>query len=264
MVYNSPLEVNVQAYTVGQLSKMAGVSVRTLHHYDHIGLLEPTARTEAGYRLYGEPELLRLQQILFFKELDMPLAKVRTILDDPGFDQVTALENHRQMLHRRVERLTRLLTTIDRTIDRLTEENMTLTDQELYEGFTAEQIERYKREAREMYDPDMVEASEQRVKQMSRAEWQAVGAEGETVTSSLAALTGREPGDPDVQALIARHHAWIENFYPCSAEMYRGLGQLYVEHPEFRAFYDKHQPGLADFMSAAMEYYADHVLDRRA
>jgi hypothetical protein len=168
------------------------------------------------------------------------------------------------MLRQRMERLTRLLTTIDRTIERLTEDDMTLTDQELYEGFTTEQIERYKREAREMYDPDLVEASEQKVKQMSRTQWQAVQAEGEAVTTGLAALTGREPGDPEVQALIARHHAWIENFYPCSAEMYRGLGQLYVEHPEFRAFYEKYQAGLAGCMSAAMNHYADHVLDHRA
>jgi len=245
------------------LSPLAGVSVRALHHYDQIGLLKPSARTGAGYRLYGEPELLRLQQILFFKELDMPLNEVRQILDDPGFDQVAALEHHRQLLHRRMERLKRLLKTIDRTIDKLTEDDMTLTDEELYEGFTTEQIERYKREAREMYGPAQVEESEQRVKKMSRAEWKAVGAEGEAVTTALAALADREPGDAEVQALIARHHAWIENFYPCSAEIYRGLAQGYVEHPEFRAFYEKYRPGLADFMSAAMNHYADQVLDKR-
>jgi DNA-binding transcriptional MerR regulator len=263
MVYNGPQEVSVKAYTVSQLATMAGVSVRTLHHYDQIGLLKPAGRTEAGYRLYGEQELLRLQQILFFKELDMPLGEVRQILDDPGFDQVTALEQHRQALQRRMKRLTRLLTTIDRTIDRLTEDEMTLTDEELYEGFTTEQIERYKREAREMYDPALVQESQRRVKKMSRAQWQAVKAEGEVVTTGLAALADREPGDPEVQALIARHHAWIESFYPCSAEVYRGLGQGYVEHPEFRAFYEKVRPGLADFMSAAMNHYADQVLDRR-
>ena len=253
----------MKAYTVGQLATMAGVSVRTLHHYDQIGLLEPSARTEAGYRLYGEPELLRLQQILFFKELDLPLGEVRQILDDPGFDQVTALEHHRQSLQQRMERLTRLLKTIDKTIDRLTEDDMTLTDQELYEGFSTEQIERYKREAREMYDPALVRESEQRVKKMSRAEWQAVKAEGEAVTTALAALIDREPGDAEVQTLIARHHAWIENFYPCSAEVYRGLAQGYVEHPEFRAFYEKVRPGLAGFLSAAMSHYAGQVLDRQ-
>jgi DNA-binding transcriptional MerR regulator len=263
MVYNRNQEDNVKAYTIGQLAKMAGVSVRTLHHYDQIGLLKPSARTAAGYRLYGEQDLLRLQQILFFKELDMPLSEVRAVLDDPGFDQVTALDHHRQLLHKRMERLARLLNTIDRTIDKLTEDDMTLTDEELYEGFTTEQIERYKREARQMHDPALVEQSEQRVKKMSRAEWKAVGAEGEAVTAALAAVADRQPGDPEVQALIARHHAWIEHFYPCSADMYRGLGQLYVEHPEFRAFYDKYRPGLAGFMAAAMAHYADEVLDKK-
>jgi DNA-binding transcriptional MerR regulator len=253
----------MRAYTVSQLARMAGVSVRALHYYDQIGLLEPSSRTEAGYRLYGEPELLRLQQILFFKELDMPLDEVREILDDPGFEQVAALERHRQLLKRRMERLTRLVNTIDRTIDRLGEDDMTLTDEELYEGFSKEEIERYKREAREMYDPALVEASEERVKKMSRAEWKAVQAEGEAVTVALAALTDRAPDDAEVQKLIARHHAWIENFYPCSAEIYRGLARTYVEHPEFRAFYEKVKPGLASFMSAAMNAYADQVLDRR-
>ncbi len=146
---------------------------------------------------------------------------------------------------------------------RLTEDDVTLTDEELYEGFTTEQIERYKREAREMCDPALVEESERRVKRMGRAEWAAVGAEGEAVATGLAALADREPGDAEVQELIARHHAWVENFYPCSAEVYRGLGQGYVEHPEFRAYYEKYRPGLADFMSAAMNCYADRVLDRR-
>jgi DNA-binding transcriptional MerR regulator len=250
------------AYTVSQLAKMAGVSVRTLHHYDQIGLLKPLARTEAGYRLYGQQELLRLQQILFFRELDVPLDEVRVILDDPGYDQVTALEQHRELLHKRMERLGRLLQTIDKTIKRLTEEDMALTDEELYEGFTKEEIEEYKREVREKYDPALVAESDRRVRAMSKAEWKAIGAEGEAVTSALAALAGREPGDSEVQALIARHHAWIEHFYPCSAEIYRGLGQMYVEHPKFRAFYEKYRPGLADFMAAAMNVYADQVLDK--
>jgi DNA-binding transcriptional MerR regulator len=193
----------------------------------------------------------------------MPLAQVRQILDDPGFDQVSALEHHRRMLQGRMERLGRLLDTIDRTIDRLTEDDMTLTDEELYEGFSAEQIERYKREAREMYDPALVAESERRVGKMSREQWKAVQAEGGEITTGMAALMDRDPRDAEVQALMARHHAWIENFYPCSAEIFRGLGQLYVQHPEFRANYEQFGPGLADFMAAAMTVYADEVLDRR-
>ena len=261
------MEAREKHYTVSQLARMAGVTVRTLHHYDQIGLLTPAGRTEpesgrsAGYRLYGEGELLRLQQILFFKELDLPLDQIRQILDDPGFDQVAALEHHRGMLQGRVERLARLLNTIDRTIDRLMEDDMTLTDEDLYEGFSTEQIERYKREAREMYDPALVEESERRVKGMSREKWQAVQNQGRDVTVAIAGLMDREPGDPEVQAQVAGHHAWIENFYPCSAEIYRGLAQGYVEHPEFRAFYEKVRPGLAEFLSAAMVIYADETLD---
>jgi DNA-binding transcriptional MerR regulator len=252
----------VKTYTVSQLARMAGVSVRTLHHYEHIGLLKPSRRSEAGYRLYERQDLLRLRQILFFKELDLSLSEIQTILDDAEFDQIASLESHRQQLQGRMDRLARLLKTIDKTIQRLTEDEMTLTDQELYEGFTPEQIERYEREAREMYDPKLVAESERRVRSMSKAQWNGVKEEGDQVTRAIAELADRAPTDPEVQALIARHHAWIEHFYPASAELYRGLGQGYADHPEFRAFYDKYRPGLADFMQAAMAHYADHTLAR--
>jgi DNA-binding transcriptional MerR regulator len=252
--------VSVRTYTVSQLARVAGVTVRTLHHYHHMGLLEPAGRTEAGYRLYGERELLRLQQILLFRELDLPLSEVRSILDEPDFDPIEALENHRRVLQARVERLGRLLTTIDKTIRKLTEGDMGMTDEELYEGLPKEQIERYQREAREMYDPMLVRESERRVRKMSKAQWQALKAEGDEVTRALAERMDRELSDAEVQQLIARHHAWIEHFYPCSAEVYRGLGQLYVQHDEFRAFYDQYRPGLADFLAKAMAYYADEVL----
>jgi len=251
----------VKAYTISQLAKMAGVSVRTLHHYDHIGLLKPSSRTTAGYRLYEEQDLLRLQQILFFKELEFPLKEIRDILDDPEFDQIKALENHRRLLQKRTERLARLLKTIDKTIQRLEEDNMTMTDKELYEGFTQEQIERYKRQARELYDPELVEETEERVRNMSRIQWNALKQEGEEVTRLLAELMDKPPDDPAVQKLIARHHAMIEQFYPAPAELYRGLGQLYAGHKDFRKFYDKYRPDLADFMEAAMAHYADHTLD---
>jgi len=254
------MEKRATAYTVHQLANLAGVSVRTLHHYDTIGLLRPSARTAAGYRLYGEADLLRLQQILFFKELDLPLDEIRRILDDPGFDQVAALAQHRRTLELRAEQLARLLNTIDKTITKLTEGNMTMTDAELYEGFSTEQIERHQREVKERYDPVLVEESNRRVHAMSKEQWKNVKDEGEAVTRRMAELMGRAVGDPEVQATVARHHAWIENFYPASAEMYRGLGRLYTENDEFRANYDKYGAGLADFMKAAMAYYADHTL----
>lgn len=254
----------MKAYTVNQLAKMAGVSVRTLHHYDHIELLKPSSRTAAGYRLYERQDLLRLQQILFFKELDVPLDDIRRILDDPGFDHVRALRQHRTQLEQHVTRLTRLLHTLDQTLSSLTEDDMTLTDEDLYAGFTPEQRERYDREAAEMYDPELVKLSQQRLRKLTKAQWEAVKAEGDAVTRALAALADTAPDSPEVQALIARHHAWIENFYPADAALYSGLGQGYAQHPEFRAFYDRYRPNLADFMCAAMTVYADTVLAQKA
>jgi DNA-binding transcriptional MerR regulator len=239
---------------------MAGVTVRTLHHYDHIGLLSPSTRSAAGYRYYSEADLLRLQQILFFRELGFPLEQIAAILDDPRFDQVRALRDHRRMLREEVGRLQRLLNTVDKTIAKLTEGTMGLTDEELYEGFSKEQAERYRREAREQYGEAVVEASEQRARQMSKVEWNAVKDEGDAVTRGLAALADRDPADPEVQALIARHYAWVATFWTPNAASYAGLGQLYTDNPEFRANYDKYRPGLADFMRAAMEVYSERKL----
>ena len=258
LIAQDKMEMN--SYTVSQLASLAGISVRTLHHYDHIDLLKPSQRTEAGYRLYTEDELFRLQQIMFFKELDVPLSDIKAVLDDPDFDPINALESHRRLLAQQAQRLNGLLKTIDKTLHRLKENDMTVTDKDLYEGFTAEQIERYEREALEMYDLQTVRAANQRVRKMSKGQWQAIKEEGRAVTQAIAELIGRDSADADVQALIARHHAWIENFYDCSAEIYIGLGQLYTQHDEFRAFYEKVWPGLAEFMQAAMIHYAEHVL----
>ena len=245
------------------MASLAGISVRTLHHYDHIGLLAPSARTPAGYRLYGTEDLLQAQQILLYRELDLPLEEIRRILDDPGFDPVGALTQHRRSLELHAERLARLLHTVDRTIARLMEVDMSLTDEELYEGLPKEQVERWKREVNERYDPQLVAESNRRIGAMSKDQWSAVKAEGDAIARRMAELMGRAPSDPDVQATIARQHAWIENFYACSAEMFQGLGQHYAEHPEFRANYDKYRPGLADFMWDAMAYYAEHTLTAR-
>ena len=256
------MKQQVKGCTVHELARLAGVSVRTLHHYDRLGLLRPAGRSASGYRLYRQPELLRLQQILLYREMDLPLKEIRALLDDPAFDPAQALEQHRRRVEQEIARLKRLLVTIERTTARIKEDNMDLSDADLYEGLTPEQAERYPRQAREMYDPALVAESERRVRKMSKEQWKAVKAEGEDITRQVAALADRQPDDPLVQAQIARHRAWIEHFYPVSAELYRGLGQLYTSHPEFRAHYEAYRPGLADFMAAAMTCYADQTLSK--
>jgi len=249
----------VRQYTVSQLAELAGITVRTLHHYDEIGLLRPVTRTESGYRLYSERELLLLQQVMFFRQLDVPLEEIRRILADPNFDQARALRQHRELLLAEVGRLGRLIDTIDKTLHML-EGTMTLSDAELYEGFSQEQIERYKRESREQYGVEVVEESERRAKNMSKDNWQAVKDEGEVVTQGLARLMDRPVDDPEVQALIARHYKWVATFWTPDADAYQGLGQLYTDNPEFRANYDKYRVGLADFLREAMTYYSEHSM----
>ncbi len=247
------------SYTVKQLGKLAGVSARTLHFYDEIGLLRPATRTASGYRLYGERELLILQQIMFFRQLDVPLEDIGRILADPNFDQARALRRHRELLEAQAARLDQLIATIDKTLHML-EGTMTLSDAELYEGFSQEQIERYKRESREAYGVEVVEESERRAKGMSKGQWQAVKDEGDAVTRELAGLMDRPVDDPEVQALIGRHYKWVSTFWTPDAAAYTGLGQLYTDNPEFRANYDKYAVGLADFLREAMAYYAEHEL----
>jgi DNA-binding transcriptional MerR regulator len=242
-------------YSVSELARLAGVTVRTLHYYDEIGLMGPSARSASGYRLYNHDDLLRLQQILFYKELELPLGEIKAIMNRSGFNGLQALRQHRAQLARKGEHLKRLIDTVDKTIESMTEDDMSLPDEELFAGFTPEQKERYGEEARERWGDEVGEV-ENRLSKLSSSQWKDIQAQGDEVTLEIAELMDLPVDDPTVQNAIAKHHAWIENFYPCSAERYEGLGQMYVEHRDFRANYEKIRSGLAEFMREAMAVYA--------
>lgn len=247
------------SYTVHEVAALAGLSVRTLHHYDRIGLLSPEGRSPAGYRLYGEKDLFRLQQVLFYRELEMPLARIKAELDRPGFDPIEALASHRALLEERAARIARLLSTIDRTIARLGGEDSMLTTEELYEGFPKEKAERWEREAKESWGATEAYAqSKRRVARMTKERWAAVMAEGREIDAGLAEAfaKGLAPGSGEVRALVGRKVAQLGNFYEPSAEIVAGLGAMYEESPEFRAHYDELAPGLAGFLKEAMALYA--------
>lgn len=161
-------------YSIGELAKLAGVSIRTLRYYDKIGLLKPAVRADSNYRYYGKEELYRLQQILFFKELDFELKKIRTLLDDPDFDQLKALAFQRKQIAGRKHRLEKLLITLDKTITELKKENSMLTDKELYEGFSKEEISKIKKEVQEKFDAKVVEESQVNVNKMTKSDFEAI------------------------------------------------------------------------------------------
>jgi len=246
-------------YTVKQLAKIAGITIRALHYYDAIGLLKPSMRTDAGYRLYKGKDLLKLQQIMFYRELEFPLDKIKRMVNKPGFDMVKALEIHREMLLERNERTKKLVLTIDKTVKNLKEETM-LKDEDLYEGFLKEEVKKlkvYAEEAAKTYDPGMVKESYNRVRKLTKEQWQAVKKEGEDNSRLLASLMGKDPASKEVQAAIKKHYDHLNNFYTPNLVMYRGLGNLYVTDGRFRANYDKYAKGLADFIKKTIDVFCD-------
>jgi len=245
-------------YTVKQVSDLAGVSVRTLHYYDEIALLKPSSVGDNGYRYYDEQAVIRLQQILFFRELDVSLNAIKTILDQPTFDVVDALHTHRQALQDKVKRLNHLIQTVDSTILHLTGE-ITVSDDQLFAGFTPEEEARYAQEAREQYGAEEVDASYRLWNSYSQQKKDAILAEGGAIYTDLAAAIDQDAASPAVQQIIARWHQHMRHFYEPSIERLRGLGQLYVEHPDFAKNFRALHPDLPEFMRAAITHYCDRL-----
>lgn len=235
------------------------VSVRALHHYDHIGLLKPASTSAAGYRLYTDADLERLQQILFFRELGFPLQEIKAILDSPGFDRKEALVAHRRILLERRHRLDMLVASLDRTIDAM-ESDEPVENTLLFEGFDRATEERYREEARQRWGGEVVDESHGRVSQYSKERWDSIQAEYAAIYQGSAGLMDRDPADPEVQAYVGRHFRAVnEHFYTCSLAVFRGLAGGYVADSRFTAFYEKIRPGLASFLSAAMHVYCDRA-----
>lgn len=249
--------------TVKQVARAAGVSVRTLHHYDSIGLLTPADVGANGYRYYGREEMLRLQQILFYRELGFALAEIGPILDDPAFDPLTALRGHRTALEGRIDRYRDLIRTIDRTIASL-EEDKDMEDNDLYAGIASETRERWERESEQFWGKEAVAAAQARARAMSKEQIAQIKREMEEIRGDFTRLfrEGADPASDAVQKVTARHYAWVSHSWTPDAVAFKGLGRFYVENPEFRGTYDDEKlPGCPEFIAGAMAIYADRVLD---
>lgn len=251
MVYHETMTT----YTVKQLAMYAGVSVRTLHHYDAIGLLHPS-RQPNGYRRYGQQEVLRLQQILFFRELGFSLDEIKGILSRPDFDVLGTLQEHRALLQKRSDRLRTLLETVDKTIANLRGER-DMQIREYYEGFSDEQVEAYRREARERYGEKTVEESERRVLDLGKEKFAEVQAEGVSVCRALVEAMPKGVESPEVQALVERWRDWLENFSHYTDEMLLGLAKMYREDQRFADYYRKYHPDLPGFFTQAIEVWVE-------
>jgi MerR family transcriptional regulator, thiopeptide resistance regulator len=243
------------AYSIKQLADLAGLTVRTLHYYDEVGLLKPESRKGNGYRIYGEKEVIRLQQIMFFRELDFSLDDIADILSRPDFDVLEALAEHRTLLVKKSARLNHLVDTVDKTILKLKGE-IKMDIKEYYQGFSSEQIEKYREEVRLRWGDKTLRDSEERVAKMGREKFAEVQAEGGKIFRNISDHMTEGFDNDVVQALVAEWRQWLENFHHYSPEEVSGLGQAYSQDPRFAKFFRKYHKDLPDFLSRAVEYYS--------
>lgn len=245
-------------YTVSEVATMAGVSVRTLHHYHEIGLLCPAYVGENNYRYYGREELLRLQQILIHRALGIPLAEIGAILDAPGFDRLTALKDQRERIAQEVARSAEMLRTIDRTIAEL-EGDRAMKDAELYSGIVdpRKQAE-YEAWLEQKYGPEIgerIEAGRRKMESLSPTEREAMMAELKEIEQQLARAQrdGVPPEARSLDPLIERHRTWVASSWgrDCPPAAYAGLADTY-EHPDFKARYESIGTGFPEYLCTAM------------
>lgn len=249
-----------RVWKIGEVAAVAKVSVRTLRHYDEIGLLRPSRRSEAGYRLYTSGDLVRLQQILFIRELGLGLAQIRRVMLDPAFDTGRALRRQRDLLEEKARHTGALVDAVDRAL-RAFEKGEPMDTEEMFEVLGEFDPSAYEAEAEERWgDTEAYAESARRTKRYTKDDWKRIQAESAEITAALVAALerGLPPDDPAVQTIVERHWKHLERwFYTPTPEMYAGLGDLYVNDPRFTANIDKAHEGLAAYQRAAMQAYAE-------
>ncbi|AXI07897.1 MerR family transcriptional regulator [Oceanobacillus sp. 143] len=247
-------------YTVNKLAQLSGVSGRTLRYYDQIGLLKPASINSSGYRIYGQKEVDLLQQILFYRELEIGLEEIMNIIQDPHFNQTQALKAHYKKLMQKRVHLDNLMATVEKTIASK-EGGITMEDKEKFVAFKEKMIDeneqKYGEEIRDKYGKDTVEASNAKMRGMSEEDFQAMNKLGEEIFSLLekAYATG-DPASDLAQELAVKHKEWLMYSWPSySKEAHAGLAEMYVADKRFTAYYDKQVEGGTKFLRDAILIY---------
>jgi DNA-binding transcriptional MerR regulator len=243
--------------TVGEVAELAHVTVRALHHYDELGLLSPSGRSEAGYRLYSYADLTRLQEILIWRGLGFSLVEIQSLLDDPGYDRVGALARQRELIEREIGRLGTLADAVDAALA-AHRNGARQKETTMFEGFDPSE---YEEEARARWgDTEAHRESARRTQRYGEPEWAEIRREAEEIVRELVALLrAGEPADGErARALAERHRRHISRwFYPCPPEMHRGLGEMYVADERFARNYEREAEGLARYFRDAIVANAD-------
>jgi MerR family transcriptional regulator, thiopeptide resistance regulator len=241
---------------VGEVAALAGVTVRTLHHYDRIGLVTPSGRTAAGYRDYAPADLDRLHQVLVYRELGFPLEEIATLLDDPDADPAAHLRRQHRLLRDRLERTRAMVAAVEKEMEARSM-GISLTPEERFELFGDGFSEEYQAEADQRWgDTEAWAQSQRRTSAYTRDDWVQIKAESEDVERRFAAAlrAGVAADSAQVMDLAEEHRRHIARwFYDCPPGMHAGLGRMYVEDERFTAHYEQLAPGLAAFVSTAVQ-----------
>lgn len=243
-------------YTIKQLADLSGITIRTLHYYDEIGLLKPEFVHDNGYRYYGDKQLKQLQHILFFRELEFPLNTINELLHSQHFDERKALSDQKRLLEIKKQKLEKLLQIINRSMKG---GEKIMKPKQIFDPFRDEHYLKYKEEVEERWGKtDAYQQSMERMKKWTKEDFEGIKKEGGEITLEIAAQMEKGVKDPNVQKAVRRHFDHINRFYDCSLDMYKNLGQMYVDDHRFSAFYEKVKPGLAVFMKDAMQFFSEN------
>ncbi|GAA0181506.1 MerR family transcriptional regulator [Clostridium sediminicola] len=239
--------------TVKQVAKLTGITVRTLHYYDEIGLLVPSNISQAGYRLYDDENLQRLQQILFFREIDFGLKDIKETIDNPNFDKTKALEKHKELLELKRDRMDRLIELVNKTLEG--EKKMSFKEFDMKEIKRVQ--EKYKEEVEERWGgTEAYKESERKTSKYGKEEWEEISKDSERIYKGFIDNMDKEVSSPEVQNYVKEWKNHITKyFYNCTKEILAGLGQMYIADERFTKNIDKYGEGLAEFMSKAIAYY---------
>lgn len=251
-------------YKIKEVADIVGVSIRTLHYYDQIGLLEPETVSNVGYRLYSVQDLERLQQVLFFKELGFSLKETKEIISSSSFDRKKALQTQKELLIKKKDRIEGIIQSVEKTLQCI-EGGIEMDKKEMFKALDMTEIEehqkKYAEETKQKYgNSDAYKESSKKTSKYTKEDWAKVMARNEEINHKIIANMDKGPADPIVQEGIAELRQHITNsYYNCTVEIFRGLGDLYVSDERFTANIDKNKPGYAKFLREAMHFYCDNL-----
>lgn len=244
-------------YTIKQIADLAGVTTRTLRYYDEIGLLTPVRTGDNGYRYYDQTSLLKLQQIMFFRELNVPLKDIELIMNQPDFNTLDALKRHRSSLQANVKRLGKLIETVDQTIATMKGE-WKMTEKAYFEGFDEKQ---YEEEAKQLWgDSPRYAESQQKWSGYSKEQKEAIKTEGGEITKRMIGTApNASPDDPEIQVAVGEYYDYLNKyFYTCEVNFLRSLADMWVQDERFAVNYERIRKGGAAFVRKAVHIYCDN------